>query len=96
MREDVPQVPPDIPLAAAAQIMQDQKVRTLYLMHHAGGIDYPAAMLSYRHLLRHLSAQKDEDLQRPGHSAPNRKSPVETFIERRDAARQSEQHIPEE
>ena len=33
MREGVPQVPPDIPLTAAAQIMRDQRVRTFFLMH---------------------------------------------------------------
>ncbi len=63
MREGVPQVPPDIPLTAAAQIMQDQGVRALFLMHHAGGIEYPAAMLSLTtHLLRHLAAKDDDEL----------------------------------
>ena len=45
-------------------------------MHHAGGTTYPAAMLSYRHFLRHMSAQKDEDLNDLGIYA-DRKSPVE-------------------
>jgi predicted transcriptional regulator len=94
LHEGVPQIPPDIPLTAAAQIMLDLKVMTLYLMHHAGGVTYPAAMLSYRHILRHISAQKDEDLSDLGIYA-DRKSPVEAFIERRSAARR-QKNLPEE
>jgi len=86
MREGVPQVPPDIPLAAAAQLMQDLKVRTLYLMHHAGGIEYPAAMISYKHLLRQLAADNEAELRDLGIRA-ERQTPLEMFIQRRDAAR---------
>ena len=86
MRDGVPQVPPDIPLAAAAQLMQDLKVRTLFLMHHAGGIEYPAAMISYKHLLRHLAADNEAELRDLGIRA-ERKTPIEMFIQRRDAAR---------
>lgn len=86
MRDGVPQVPPDIPLAAAAQLMQDLKVRALYLMHHAGGIEYPAAMISYKHLLRHLAANNDSELRDLGIRA-ERQTPLEMFIQRRDAAR---------
>lgn len=42
-RHDVPQIPPDIPLKAAAQLMQDMGVRVFFLMHHRDGIHYPAA-----------------------------------------------------
>jgi len=94
LNEGVPQIPPDIPLTAAAQIMLDQKVKTLFLMHHAGGITYPAAMISYRHILRHINAQKDEDLTDLGIYA-DRKSPVQAFIERRNAARR-QNNLPEE
>ena len=86
MRAGVPQVPPDIPLAAAAQIMQDQGVRALFLMHHAGGIEYPAAVLTYTHLLRHLAAGSHEELRDLGIQA-QRSTPMETFIQRRDEAR---------
>lgn len=86
LREGVPQVPPDIPLAAAAQLMRDLGVRTLFLMHHAGGIEYPAAQISYRHLLRYLAAQEKDDLRDLGMHA-ERQSPLEAFIQRRDAAR---------
>jgi predicted transcriptional regulator len=86
MLADVPQVPPDIPLIAAAQIMQDKDIRIVFLMHHAGGIEYPAAMLSYKHLLRHLAMDNPDDLQDLGIKAV-RESPLETFYKRRDDAR---------
>lgn len=92
MREGVPQVPPDIPLPAAAQIMQDLKVRTLFLMHHAAGIEYPAAFISYWHILRHLAAHNPEELQDLGIKA-QRQAPLEKFIEKREKARrQNIQH----
>jgi CBS-domain-containing membrane protein len=87
MSDGVPQVPPDIPLATAAQIMRDQKIRAVFLMHHAGGIEYPAAALTYRHLLRHLAAQGDDDLKDMGIAAA-RQAPLEVFKQRRDAARE--------
>src|SRR5574341_638059 len=86
MRPDVPQVPPDIPLAAAAQIMRDKKLRAVFLMHHAGGVIYPAAMLTYKHLLRHLAAVSDDDLKDMGIAAA-RQAPLKAFEQRRDAAR---------
>lgn len=88
MREGIPQVPADIPLKAAGQVMLDLRVRALFLMHHAGGIEYPAAVLTYRHLLRHLGAKQEDDLSDLGIHA-ERQSPVQTFIQRRDAARQA-------
>jgi len=86
MRADVPQLPPEIPLNAAAQIMQDQKLRVVFLMHQAGGIEYPAAVLSYQHLLRHMAMQDDDDLSDLGISA-ERQSPEESYLQRREAAR---------
>ncbi|KAA3641989.1 MAG: CBS domain-containing protein [Chloroflexi bacterium] len=93
MRADVPQLPPDIPLSAAAQIMQDQNLRVVFLMHHAGGIEYPAAILTYKHLLRHMAMQDEEDLSDLGIDA-ERQSPAEAFAERRDEARRK--NIPSE
>lgn len=86
MRPDVPQCPPDIPVTAAAQLMQDMKTRVLFLTHHAGGIVYPAGMISYQHLLRHLAAQDPEELKDLGIYA-QRQTPVQMFIERREATR---------
>jgi CBS domain-containing protein len=86
MRDGVPQVPADIPLTAAAQIMMDLGVRVLYLMHHAGGIEYPAGMISYTHLMRHFYATDINEIKDLGIQA-ERQSPLEAFIERREAAR---------
>ncbi|MCB9420452.1 MAG: CBS domain-containing protein [Ardenticatenaceae bacterium] len=85
MRPDVPAVPPDIPLTAAAQIMQDMGVRIIYMTHHAGGIEYPAAYLTYKHLLRHLAARDEQELKDLGIKA-EREAPLETFFRRRDEA----------
>ncbi len=90
MREGVPQVPPDIPLAAAAQLMRDKGVRVVFLMHNAAGIIYPAAALSYRHLLRHLAARSDDELQDLGIAAA-RQAPLDKFIEKRETARRRSQ-----
>ena len=57
MHEGVPTIPPDVLLTVAAQMMIDQNVRAFFLMHNASGIIYPAAMITYRHILRHLAAQ---------------------------------------
>jgi CBS domain-containing protein len=86
MQENVPQLPPDLPLTVAAQIMRDKKVRSVFLMHNAGGIIYSAAVLTYKHFLRHMAAKNDEELKDLGNQAA-RKAPLEAFIERRDAVR---------
>ena len=86
MQENVPQVPPDIPLTVAAQIMRDQHVRAVFIMHHAAGITYSAAVLTYKHFLRHMAAKDDSELMDLGNQAA-RKGPLEAFIEKRDAAR---------
>lgn len=86
MQEGVVQVPPDIPLTAAAQIMLDKKVRTLFLMHHAGGIEYPAAYISYRHILRLLAARDEQELRDLGIHA-ERESPLDQFMRRKDEAK---------
>lgn len=88
MHEGVPQAPPDIPLTAAAQLMLDQGVRSFFLMHNAGGIIYPAAFITYKHLIRHLAATSDAELSDLGIDAA-RKAPLDAFIERRDAARKN-------
>ena len=81
-------------LFEALRYMRDKGVRVVFLMHNAAGIQYPAAALSYTHILRHLAAQSDAELQDLG-TAAARKSPIETFIEKRDAARR-QSRIPHE
>jgi CBS domain-containing protein len=83
MREGVSQVPPEIPLTAAAQLMRDQGVRTFFLMHHAAGIEYPAATISYKHFLRLLAAENQADLSDLGIRA-DRVAPLDEFIQRRE------------
>lgn len=86
MREGVLQVPPDIPISAAAQLMRDHGVRSLFLMHNAGGIEYPAATITYWHYLRYLAAENSDDLSDLGIKA-ERKLPLETYLQKREQAR---------
>jgi hypothetical protein len=57
-------------------------------MHHAGGVKYSAAALSFNHLMRYLEAKDDSELTDLGIRA-ERTSPLEAFIQKRDAARRS-------
>jgi CBS domain-containing protein len=86
MREGVPELPADIPLTAAAQMMKDKGIRVAYMNHNSAGIIYPAALISYKHLVRHLAAKDETELKDLGIYA-ERKSPLEQFIERREEAR---------
>lgn len=86
MTEGVPELPSDIPLKVAAQLMRDKNVRVAYMNHNSAGIIYPAASISYKHLIRHLAAESEEELKDLGIHA-ERKPPLEQFIERRDEAR---------
>jgi CBS domain-containing protein len=86
MSEGVPEMEADIPITAAAQMMKDRGIRIAYMMHNSAGIIYPAAYLSYRHILRHIAAKDESELKDLGLAA-ERKSPLEQFVERRDEAR---------
>jgi len=86
MSEGVPELPSDITLKLAAQLMKDKKIRVAYMNHNSAGIIYPAALISYKHLVRHLAAKDESELKDLGIKA-ERKSPLEVFIERRDEAR---------
>jgi len=86
MSEGVPELPPDISLPVAAQVMKDRGIRVAYMMHNAGGIIYPAAYISYKHILRHMAARNENELKDLGIAA-ERKSPIEVFIAKRDEAR---------
>jgi len=86
MSEGVPELPSDIPLTLAAQLLRDKDIRVAYMNHNSAGIIYPAASISYKHLIRHLAAKDDSELKDLGINA-ERKSPLEQFIERRDEAR---------
>jgi CBS domain-containing protein len=86
MSEGVPELRADIPLTVAAQMMKDMGIRIAYMMHNSAGIIYPAAFISYHHILRHLAAKDESELKDLGLAA-ERKSPIEQFIARRDEAR---------
>ena len=86
MREGVPELPADIPLELAAQMLKDKGIRVAYMTHKSAGIIYPAALISYKHILRHLVANNDSELKDLGLAA-ERKSPIDTFLARRDEAR---------
>ena len=86
MSEGVPELPSDIPLKLAAQLLKDKGIRVAYMNHNSAGIIYPAASISYKHLVRHLAAEDESELKDLGINA-ERKSPLEQFIERRDEAR---------
>ena len=86
MSEGVPELPSDIPLKLAAQLLRDKDIRVAYMNHNSAGIIYPAASISYKHLVRHLAAKDETELEDLGFNA-ERKSPLEQFIERRDEAR---------
>ena len=86
MSEGVPELGADLPLTVAAQMMKDKGIRIAYMMHNSAGIIYPAAFISYRHILRHMAASNESDLKDLGLAA-ERKSPIEQFIARRDEAR---------
>ena len=86
MREGVPELPADITIVLAAQMMKDKGIRVAYMTHNSAGITYPAALISYKHILRALAAKDESDLKDLGIAA-QRKSPIEQFTERRDEAR---------
>jgi len=86
MREGVVELPADISIVLAAQMLKDLGRRVAYMNHNSAGIIYPAALISFKHILRHLAARDESELKDLGLAAA-RKSPVEQFIERRDAAR---------
>ena len=86
MSEGVPELGADIPLTVAAQMMKDKGIRIAYMMHNSAGIIYPAAFISYHHILRHLATKDESELKDLGLAA-ERKSPIEQFIARRDEAR---------
>ncbi len=88
MREGVTELPSDIPLTVAAQMMKDKGVRVAYMNHNSAGIIYPAAMISYKHIVRHIAAKDESELKDLGLAA-ERKSPLEVFIAKRDAARKN-------
>ena len=92
MTDGIPQIPPNIPIAAAAQLMLDQGLRVFFLTHHAGGIEYPAALIAFKHFLRHLITEDAEEIKDLGIRA-ERKAPLDAFIDRRDAQKNQNKNL---
>jgi len=86
MIENIPQIAPDLPLKVTAQMMLDNHTRILYLMHHSGGITYPAAQISFNNFIQYLAANDESEMSGLGFEA-QRKTPVEVFLEKRDSSR---------
>ncbi len=79
MVEQVPTIPPDVPAVAAANLMLDRGIRQLFVVHHAGGIVYPAAVFTLQDVIRVVGG-----LQRaPGVGVgAERPSPIDLFKHR--------------
>jgi hypothetical protein len=61
---------------------RDYGVRALYyVMHHDGGIDWPAVKFCFEDVLCYLAAESDTDIADIGAGAA-RKTPLELFKER--------------
>lgn len=86
MTEGMPTLPADMTLTLAVQFMRDKKTRIAYMTHNAAGIIYPAAYITFRHIIRHLAAKDEKELKDLGIAA-ERKLPIEQFIERRNESR---------
>jgi hypothetical protein len=54
LRDDLPQVPPDVPVAVAAQWLADQRTEYAFLMHSWPGEPRPAAFVARRDLEQRL------------------------------------------
>jgi arabinose-5-phosphate isomerase len=52
MNEHMPEILPEIPVAAAAHLMLDRDLQQLFVTHHAGGIKYPAAVITLQDVCR--------------------------------------------
>lgn len=81
MDEDVPECASDLPLAAAVGIMADLGVDHLFFLHHAGGRNWPASVLSLRDVVKALAGP--EYLKNQGMHAA-RPTPLDLFRQRHD------------
>jgi len=57
MRPNIPEIPPSIPAVTAAQIMIDQSLREMFIMHHQDGgtPDRPVGVLSVDDVITYLA-----------------------------------------
>ncbi|MCC7354208.1 MAG: CBS domain-containing protein [Anaerolineae bacterium] len=79
MNSDIPRVPPDIPAAAAVQIMLDQGLQQLFILHESPGPARAAAVFTLRNLVRVMAGlPREEGL---GVGAP-RRTAMDAFRDR--------------
>lgn len=57
MRPDILEIPADIPATAAALMILDHGIREAYLLHHDGGLSWPAAVFRFDDVLRYLAEE---------------------------------------
>lgn len=74
-----PELPVDVPLTAALQLMLDQGVDHMFFLHRAGGRAWPASVLSLRDAVRALAGPEYVETQ--GSGAP-RPTPMDLFRQR--------------
>ncbi len=79
MLDSTPELPADVPLAAAIRLMTDQGVDHLFFLHRAGGRAWPASVLSLRDAVRALAGP--EYIQNQGAGAP-RPTAMDLFRQR--------------
>jgi CBS-domain-containing membrane protein len=79
MLDSTPELPADVPLAAAVRLMRDQGVDHLFFLHRAGGRAWPASVLSLRDAVRALAGP--EFIQNQGAGAP-RPTAMDLFRQR--------------
>ena len=58
LNERVPEILPDVPAAAAAHLMLDGGLRQLFISHHAGGVKYPAAVITLQDVIRIIAGME--------------------------------------
>lgn len=63
MSDKIHSVAPEAPITAAANIMQEEKVHQLFIMHDHPGPSRPSAVVTMRSIVRHLAGLAPERLQ---------------------------------
>jgi predicted transcriptional regulator len=87
LNEVVPYIPAEIPLKVAAEIMKDKGAKALFVVHQsAGGVEYPAAVITEKHFIRHMAGEPCKDSQEMS-ILSDRQSPLQSFFNKRDEAR---------
>ena len=60
MTEKIVAIEPDVPVTTAANVMQEERVHQLFLMHQHPGPSRPSAVLTMRSIVREMAGLKPE------------------------------------